>query len=65
MGILSAQPATPGEDERLAPLFEPLASLPGLGPAGQKLFAKALANGPGGGASGNCSVLDLLFHLPT
>ena len=60
MGILSAQSASPEEDLRLTPLYAPLASLPGLGPAGQKLLTKALANGSGGDR-----VLDLLFHLPS
>ena len=42
-------------DPRLAPLFEPLASLPGVGPA----IAKRLKEAVGGER-----VLDLLFHLP-
>ncbi len=60
MGILSAQAATPEGDECLLQLFAELGSLPGVGPAGQKLLAKALANGSGGNR-----VLDLLFHLPS
>ena len=42
-------------DPRLAPLFGPLASLPGVGPA----IAKRLKEAVGGER-----VLDLLFHLP-
>ena len=60
MGILLAQAESPGEDPRLTPLFADLASLPGIGQAGAKTLAKALANGSGGDR-----VLDLLFHLPT
>ncbi|WP_370454988.1 ATP-dependent DNA helicase RecG [Roseicella aquatilis] len=43
------------EDLRLAPLFAPLAELPGVGPA----IAKRLKDAVGGER-----VLDLLFHLP-
>ncbi len=42
-------------DETLAPLFAPLTSLRGIGPAQAGLFAKAI---------GGDRVIDLLFHLP-
>ncbi len=46
-------------DETLSPLFAPLTSLRGIGPALAGLFAKAI-----GGANGEARVIDLLFHLP-
>ena len=42
-------------DDTLAPLFTPLTSLRGIGPAGGSLMAKAV---------GGDRVIDLLFHLP-
>jgi ATP-dependent DNA helicase RecG len=47
-------------DALLAPLFAPLTSLRGIGPALARLFAKAA----GGGGTGGTRVIDLLFHLP-
>ncbi len=46
-------------DETLAPLFAPLTSLRGIGPALAGLLAKAI-----GGTNGEARVIDLLFHLP-
>ncbi|MDE2005909.1 MAG: ATP-dependent DNA helicase RecG [Rhodospirillales bacterium] len=43
------------ETDPLAPLFAPLATLPGVGPAIARLIARA---------AGGERVLDLLFHLP-
>jgi ATP-dependent DNA helicase RecG len=48
--------AAPPDDPALAPLFKPLAELPGVTP----LIARRLAEAMGGGRS----VLDLLFQLP-
>jgi ATP-dependent DNA helicase RecG len=43
----------------LSPLFAPLTSLRGIGPAVAKLIARAA-----GGANGGGRVIDLLFHMP-
>jgi ATP-dependent DNA helicase RecG len=50
-----AYPAAVDPDPNLAPLFAPLASLRGVGPAVARLLARAV---------GGERVLDLLFHLP-
>ncbi len=54
--LAEAQAEAPVEDPALAPLFQPLADLPGVTP----LTAKRLSEAMGGGQA----VLDLLFHLP-
>jgi ATP-dependent DNA helicase RecG len=59
-GTLPAAPeqreaAPPAPDPRLAPLFVPLAALPGVGPAIGRRLKEAV---------GGERVLDLLFHLP-
>ena len=43
----------------LSPLFAPLTSLRGIGPAVAKLIARAAGGGNGGGR-----IIDLLFHMP-
>jgi ATP-dependent DNA helicase RecG len=47
----------------LSPLFAPLTSLRGIGPAVAKLIARAAGGAPGG-ANGGGRVIDLLFHMP-
>src|ERR1700712_2510299 len=47
--------AQPSDAETLAPLFAPLTSLRGIGPAAAGLIARA---------AGGDRVIDLLFHLP-
>ena len=48
-------PCQPVDPTPLSPLFEPLASLRGIGPAVEKLLARAVGGG---------RVIDLLFHMP-
>jgi len=47
----------------LNPLFQPLTSLPGVGPRTAPKLEKLV--GPGGEAARGAVVLDLLFHIPT
>ena len=54
-GSAMCQPVSPPPGGTLQPLFEPIETLPGVGPA----TAEKLARVAGGGR-----VLDLLFHMP-